>query len=410
MNFEKFVAKRLHTESNLQHSISKPILKMAVVAVSLSITVMILAIATGKGLQEKISAKVTGFTSDIQVTVLDLNQSLELSPISPDSTLILSLYEIEGIEHVQTQITKNALIKTNTEFEGIAIKGVDNNFDWSFINTHLTQGRFPEYNSYEKSNEILISKKLSQKLSLEINDQALFYFQGKQKSQPLIRKFSIIGIYETGIEIFDDLYIFADLKHLQKINRWSENQFSSIEIKVNKDYNIDSIQSLVEIVTPFDTKVSSSKSLYPQIFDWIKLFDLNIAIILFIMIVVASINMISSLLIIILERTKMIGLLKALGASSISIKKIFLYHAFYLLQKGLIIGNGIGLSLIALQHFLAPVELDPAHYYVKKLPVALSIENWLSINLMSFFICMVLLIIPALIIQKVEPVKAIRYE
>ena len=410
MNFEKFVAKRLHTESNLQHSISKPILKMAVAAVSLSITVMILAIATGKGLQEKISAKVTGFTSDIQVTVLDLNQSLELSPISPDSTVIMSLYEIEGVEHVQTQISKNALIKTDTEFEGIVVKGVDNNFDWSFINTHLTQGQLPKYNSYEKSNEILISKKLSQTLGIEINDQALFYFQGKQKSQPLIRKFTIKGIYETGIEIFDDLYIFADLKHLQKINRWSENQFSSIEIKVNKDYDIDAIQSLVEIVTPFDTKVSSSKSLYPQIFDWIKLFDLNIAIILIIMIVVASINMISSLLIIILERTKMIGLLKALGAASISIKKIFLYHAFYLLQKGLIIGNGIGLSLIALQHFLAPIELDPAHYYVKKLPVALSIENWLSINLMSFFICMVLLIIPALIIQKVEPVKAIRYE
>ena len=410
MNFEKFVAKRLHTESNLQHSISKPILKMAVAAVSLSITVMILAIATGKGLQEKISAKVTGFTSDIQVTVLDLNQSLELSPISPDSTVIMSLYEIEGVEHVQTQISKNALIKTDTEFEGIVVKGVDNNFDWSFINTHLTQGQLPKYNSYEKSNEILISKKLSQTLGIEINDQALFYFQGKQKSQPLIRKFTIKGIYETGIEIFDDLYIFADLKHLQKINRWSENQFSSIEIKVNKDYNIDAIQSLVEIVTPFDTKVSSSKSLYPQIFDWIKLFDLNIAIILIIMIVVASINMISSLLIIILERTKMIGLLKALGAASISIKKIFLYHAFYLLQKGLIIGNGIGLSLIALQHFLAPIELDPAHYYVKKLPVALSIENWLSINLMSFFICMVLLIIPSLIIQKVEPVKAIRYE
>lgn len=410
MNFEKFVAKRLHTESNLQHSISKPILKMAVAAVSLSITVMILAIATGKGLQEKISAKVTGFTSDIQVTVLDLNQSLELSPISPDSTVIMSLYEIEGVEHVQTQISKNALIKTDTEFEGIVVKGVDNNFDWSFIRTHLTQGQLPKYNSYEKSNEILISKKLSQTLGLKINDQALFYFQGKQNNQPLIRKFTIKGIYETGIEIFDDLYIFADLKHLQKINRWSKNQFSSIEIKVNKDYNIDAIQSLVEIVTPFDTKVSSSKSLYPQIFDWIKLFDLNIAIILIIMIVVASINMISSLLIIILERTKMIGLLKALGAASISIKKIFLYHAFYLLQKGLIIGNGIGLSLIALQHFLAPIELDPAHYYVKKLPVALSIENWLSINLMSFFICMVLLIIPALIIQKVEPVKAIRYE
>ena len=166
----------------------------------------------------------------------------------------------------------------------------------------------------------------------------------------------------------------------------------------------------MEMVTPYDTKVSSAKSLYPQIFDWIKLFDLNIAIILLIMIVVASINMISSLLIIILERTKMIGLMKALGAASISIKKIFLYHAFYLLKKGLIIGNGIGLSLVALQHFLAPIQLDPTHYYVKKLPVALSIENWLSINLISFFICMGLLIIPALIIQKVEPVRALRYE
>ena len=245
MNFEKFVAKRLHTESNLQHSISKPILKMAVAAVSLSITVMILAIATGKGLQEKISDKVTGFTSDIQVTVLDLNQSLELSPIILDSTVIMSLYEIEGVEHVQTQISKNALIKTDTEFEGIVVKGVDNNFDWSFINTHLTQGQLPKYNSYEKSNEILISKKLSQTLGLKINDQALFYFQGKQNNQPLIRKFIIKGIYDTGIEIFDDFYIFADLKHLQKINRWSENQFSSIEIKVNKDYNIDTIQSLV---------------------------------------------------------------------------------------------------------------------------------------------------------------------
>lgn len=410
MNFEKFVAKRLHTESNLQHSISKPILKMAVAAVSLSISVMILAIATGKGLQEKISAKVTGFTSDIQVTILDLNKSLELSPISLDSSVIMSLYEIEGIEHVQTQITKNALIKTDTEFEGIIVKGVDDNFDWSFINTHLSQGQLPKYNSYEKSNEILISKKLSQTLGLKINDRALFYFQGKQNNQPLIRKFTIKGIYETGIEIFDDLYIFVDLKHLQKINRWSENQFSSIEIKVNKDYNLDLIQSLVELVTPFDTKVSSSKSLYPQIFDWIRLFDLNIAIILLIMIVVASINMISSMLIIILERTKMIGLMKAIGADSISIKKIFLYHAFYLLQKGLIIGNGIGLSLLALQHFLAPIQLNPTHYYVKKLPVALSIENWLSINLMSFFICMGLLIIPALIIQKIEPVRALHYE
>lgn len=410
MNFEKFVAKRLHTESNLQHSISKPILKMAVAAVSLSICVMILAIATGKGLQEKISDKVTGFTSDIQVTVLDLNQSLELSPLRVDSTLISSLYEIEGIKHIHKQITKNALIKTDEEFEGIVIKGVDDNFDWSFINFHLIQGEIPKYNPKEKSNEILISKKLAHKLSLNINDQAFVYFQGKQNNQPLIRKFSIKGIYESGIELFDDHYIIADLKHLQKINRWSKDEFSSIQIQVKKEANSKEVYELVEMISSYDTQVNTAKNLYPQIFDWIKLFDLNIAIVLLIMIVVASINMISSVLIIILERTKMIGLMKALGAENISIKKIFIFHAFYLLRKGLFIGNTIGLSIIAIQHYFAPFKLDPAHYYVKALPVVLSIENWLIINLISCIICIGLLIIPAMIIHKVEPIKALRYE
>ena len=410
MNFEKFVAKRLHTEKNLQHSISKPILKMAIAAVSLSITVMILAIATGKGLQEKISAKVTGFTSDIQVSVLDLNQSLEAAPLLADSTLINSLLQIEGVAQIQTHITKNALIKTDTEFEGILIKGVDDNYNWNFIQSHITDGAIPKYSSDKKSSEIVISKKLAQKLNLKVQDKALFYFQGKKSNQPLIRKFTIKGLYETGIELFDDVYILADIKHLQKINHWTKDQCSSIEIQVKEGFNRKDVYAMVEMVSPYDTRVNSSKELYPQIFDWIKLFDLNILIILLIMILVASINMISSLLIIILERTKMIGLMKALGAANMSIKKIFLYHAFYLLRRGLFIGNGIGLTIIGIQHFLAPIQLDPNHYYVKALPVVLSLENWLMINLMSVLICMCILIIPAILIQKVEPVKALRYE
>jgi lipoprotein-releasing system permease protein len=410
LNFEKFVAKRLHTEKNLQHSISKPILKMAIAAVSLSITVMILAIATGKGLQEKISAKVTGFTSDIQVSVLDLNQSLEAAPLLADSTLINSLLQIEGVAQIQTHITKNALIKTDTEFEGVLIKGVDDNYNWDFIQSHITEGVIPKYSSNKKSSEIVISKKLAQKLSLKVQDKALFYFQGKKSHQPLIRKFTIKGLYETGIELFDDVYIIADIKHLQKINHWTKDQCSSIEVQVKEGYNSDEVYAMVEMVSPYDTRVNSTKELYPQIFDWIKLFDLNILIILLIMILVASINMISSLLIIILERTKMIGLMKALGAANMSIKKIFLYHAFYLLRRGLLIGNGIGLTIIGIQHFFAPIQLDPNHYYVKALPVVLSIENWLMINLMSILICMCILIIPAILIQKVEPVKALRYE
>ena len=383
---------------------------MAIAAVSLSITIMILAIAIGKGLQEKISAKVTGFTSDIQVSVLDLNQSLEVAPLFADSTLINSLLEIEGVSQIQTHISKNALIKTDTDFEGVVIKGVDEIYNWDFIQSHIIQGNIPKYSSEKKSSEIVISKKIAQKLNLKVQDKVLFYFQGKKSNQPLIRKFTINGLYETGIELFDNIYIIADKKHLQKINHWTKDQCSTIEIQVQKGFNSDEVYAMVEMVSPYDTQVNSSRELYPQIFDWIKLFDINILIILLIMIIVASINMISSLLIIILERTKMIGLMKALGATNLSIKKIFLYHAFYLLRQGLIIGNGIGLTIIGIQYFFAPIQLDPNHYYVKALPVVLSIENWLMINLMSIIICMCILIIPSILIQKVEPVKAIRYE
>jgi len=410
LNFEKFVAKRLHTEKNLQHSISKPILKMAIAAVSLSITVMILAIATGKGLQEKISAKVTGFTSDIQVTVLDLNQSLEVAPIVADSALIHRLHNIDGVERIQTQITKNGLIKTDTEFEGIIAKGVNENFDWSFIQNHIIDGTHPKYSDSKKSNQVVISKNLSQKLSLGVNQEALFYFQGKNHNQPFVRKFSIEGIYETGIELFDDYYVFVDQQHLRKMNRWSDNQCSAIELKIKKGHDSQNILTEVENNSPFDTRIISARDNYSQIFDWIKLFDMNIAIILLIMVIVACINMICSLLIIILERTKMIGLLKALGATQISIKKIFLYHAFYLLRKGLILGNTIGLFLIGIQYFFAPIQLDPEHYYVKSLPVLMSPENWAMINISSIIICMSMLIIPSILIEKVSPIKALRYE
>ena len=410
MNFEKFVAKRLHTEKNVKHSISKPILKMAIAAVSLSITVMILSVSTSKGLQQKISAKVTGFTSDIQVTVLDLNQSLELSPIEVDSSLIASLLDIDGVEYVQSQITKNALLKTDTDFEGILVKGLSQDYNLAFIKEHLVEGELPDYESSTKSNDVVISKVLAAKLDLKLGAKALVYFQGLKNNNALIRKFTIKGIYETCIEFFDDVYILADSRHLQKINNWENNQYSSLEIITSPHVNKEAVYANVDLISPYDTRVRSAHDLYPQIFDWINLFDLNTLVILLIMILVASINMISSLLIIILERTKMIGLLKSLGSHNYSIRKIFLYHAFYLLRRGLLIGNGIGLVFIGIQYYFEPIQLDPMHYYVKALPVSLSLENWLLINLGSILICMLMLIIPSILIQKVEPIKALRYE
>ena len=410
MNFEKFVAKRLHGESNIKHSISKPILKMAIAAVSLSIAVMILSIATSKGLQNKISGKVTGFTADIQVSTLDLNKSLDANPFKVDTSLTESLRAIEGVDFLQTQITKNALLKTETDFEGILVKGVHQNYHWEFISKNLIEGILPDFSTEKKSNEIIISKVLASKLQLKLNDKALVYFQGLKNNKARIRKFLIVGIYETGIEFFDDLYIIADQRHLQKINNWSEDQVSSLEIRLKPNADKDWVYKEVESRSPYNARVRTVKEMYPQIFDWINLFDLNTVVILLIMLIVASINMISSLLIIILERTKMIGLLKALGAGKYSIRKIFLYHAFYLLRKGLLIGNGIGLTLIGIQYYFEPIQLDPTHYYVKALPVYLSLENWLLINLMSVLICMLILILPTLLLHKIEPVKALRYE
>jgi lipoprotein-releasing system permease protein len=335
---------------------------------------------------------------------------MELSSLEVDSSLINRLSAIDGVSHLQMQITKNALLKTETDFEGILVKGVDANYNWDFITEHLVEGVLPNFNSTKKSNEIAISKSLSAKLQLQINDQAFAYFQGLKNNNALIRKFTVKAIYETGIEFFDDVYIFADSRHLQKINNWNSNQCSSLELLLNKNTNKEQVYLEVERESPYDTSISNAKELYPQIFDWINLFDLNTLVILLIMILVASINMISSLLIIILERTKMIGLLKSLGAHNYSIRKIFLYHAFYLLRRGLLIGNGIGLVLIGIQYYFELIQLDPKHYYVKALPVSLSLENWLFINLGSILICMLMLIIPSILIQKVEPIKALRYE
>ena len=410
MNFEKFVAKRLHSEKNMEHSISAPILKMAIAAVSLSITVMIIALSVGKGLQQKIGNKVRGFTSDIQIRPLDLNQSIESIPITLDSIYLRSLNQIPSIEKLHPEITKNSLIKTDTEFDGVLVKGFDHNYDWTFFEKHIVQGFCPIYSKSEKSQDILVSKKISQKLNLELNQEVLFYFQGKNKAKAIIRKFKICGIYETGIELFDDHYTIVDIKQLQKINRWEKNQFSSLEIGVYAGSDKDKTLDLVEIISPYEIQVISSKERYSQIFDWIQLFDINILLIIFIMVLVASINMISSLLIVILERAKMIGLLRSLGARQVSIKKIFLYHAFYLLKKGLFIGNMLGLTLIGLQHLFAPLRLDPSHYYVREVPVLLSLENWLLINLVSVLICMVILLIPAQIIKRIEPIEALRYE
>jgi len=410
LNFEKFVAKRLFRSKNLEHSISKPIMRMAISAVSLSVVIMILAIASGKGLQEKISDKVTGFCADIQITHFDLNKSSELEPLEVDTQKIAFYKSLPFVNNVQFQITKNALIKSGNQFEGIIVKGVDQSYNWRFIESHLIDGKLPKYKHTEKSNAILISSKIAKKLNIEIGDVTLFYFQSKDKDKALVRQFNVSGIYKTGVDFFDDVFVIADLKHLQKINRWSANEVGCIEIQLSKNASINEAYEFISKNSSFDQKLKTAQQLYPQIFDWIKLFDLNIAVILLIMILVASINMISTLLILILERSRMIGLMKTLGAQNFVLKKIFLHYAYYLLQRALIIGNSVALVVIFIQQQFELIQLNPEHYYVKTLPLKMTGIDLIYINIGTIIICLTLLVLPAFIIQKIEPLKILRYE
>lgn len=411
LNAAYFIARRLTQSKQHKSSISAPIIKIAISAVAIGMVMMIVSVATGLGLQEKIRQKVSAFNGHIVISNFDDNQSdVSLNPISTKQDFYPQFKSVEGISHIQAVANKAGIIRTETAFEGIVLKGVGRDFNWNNLSEYIVDGRKPHF-SGGISNEILLSKYLANRLNLKVGDRFNTFFMKDTGNQlPFARNFTVCGLYDSGFRDFDGTYIIGDIRQVQRMNKWKPDQVGAFEVFVDDFTQIDQKGKEVyeSIGSTLDTQAITNK--YAYIFDWLKLFDFNIWVILGIMVLVATINMVVALLVLILERTQMIGILKALGADNTSVRKIFLYNAFHLIARGLLWGNGIGIGLLLLQRYTGLVKLDPENYYVNEAPVYF---NWLYILLLNagtIAICLLVLLIPSYIITKISPVKAIRFD
>ena len=411
MNLEYFIAKRLITAKDYKSSISAPIIKIAISAIAIGMIMMIISVATGIGLQQKIREKVSAFNGHIIISNYDNNQSaVTLVPISKKQDFYPKFTSIPEISHIQAIATKAGIIRTETAFEGIVLKGVGKDYQWSNIKEYLISGKLPDF-SKDLNQEVLISQFLANRLNLQVGDSFnTFFIKEDQNKLPNIRRFKITGIFNSGFQEFDATYVIGDIRHLQRINKWNPNEVGAFEVFVNDFNNIKTIGEQVyeQTASTLDTKTIIEK--YSYIFEWLQLFDFNIIIILVVMIVVATINMVVALLVLILERTQMIGILKALGADNWSVRKIFLYNAFYLIVRGLFWGNLIGISLLLIQQHFGLIKLNPENYYVNQAPVYLNLGYIMLLNLLTVTVCFLVLLIPSYIITKISPVKAIRFD
>jgi lipoprotein-releasing system permease protein len=411
LNLEYFIAKRLITAKDYKSSISSPIIKISIAAIAIGMIMMIVSVATGMGLQQKIREKVSAFNGHIIISNYDNNQSeVTLVPISKNQDFYPKFKSVPGVSHIQAIATKAGIIRTETAFEGVILKGVGTDYQWDNIKECIVSGKLPDF-SKELNQEVLISQLLANRLNLKIGDTFnTFFIKEDQNKLPNIRRFKITGIFNSGFQDFDTTYIIGDIRHIQRINKWKPNQVGAFEVFVKDFSNIKSVGEQVydQTSSTLDTKTIIEK--YSFIFEWLKLFDLNIIVILVVMILVATINMVVALLVLILERTQMIGILKALGANNWSVRKIFLYNAFYLIIRGLFWGNLISISLLLIQQYFGLVQLNPENYYVNQAPVDINLGYILLLNLLTVTVCILVLLIPSYIITKISPVKAIRFD
>ncbi len=410
MNLAYFIAQRVQNSTAYKNSVSAPIIKIATAAIAIGMIVMIIAVATGVGLQKKIREKVSAFNGDVTISLFDRNNSITtVKPISINQEFYPDFSSVPEIAHVQAVATTGAMIRTATDFEGVILKGVGTDYRWESFREFLIAGELPDVSQDATSKDILISDDISRRLGLQVGDKAPTYFM-KENKEPLARAFTVVGIYDSGLEEYDTKFIIGDIRNIQKINKWEDDEVGKFEVFITDFDKIDEVGKQIFLNVPQLLDAKTIKQQYPTIFDWLALLDGNIYGIISIILIVGIINMITALLVLILDRTNMIGVLKSLGATDWTVRKVFLYNAMSLILKGLFYGNAIGLGLIAVQYFFAPLTLDPATYYVTEAPVYISWWHILLLNLGTFAICLLVLIIPTYIVSRISPVKAMRFE
>ena len=414
MNLPYFIAQRLIRGRREGTSFSRPINIIAIIGIATGLAVMILAVAILTGFKQQIREKIVGFGSNIQIVNFDSNISFETAPIHEGQNFIPKIKNIPGIKHIQVFATKAGIIKTDEDIQGVVLKGVGRDFDWSYFGSNMTDGSVFTVTDTARTDKVIISKKISDMLRLRTGDSFAMHFV---QDPPRMRKFTVSGIYETSLEEFDKMYVFCDIGHIKRLNGWEDDQVSGFEIFIDDFDRLDLMTQAVRDAIGYQLyedeeqfKVTNIRDKYPQIFDWLNFQDINVIIIIALMLVVAGFNMISGLLILILEKTNMIGILKALGSQDITIRRVFLYQAAYLIGKGLLWGNLIGIGLAFLQLQTGFVTLDPSSYYIKTVPVNLEMTHILLLNAGTMAAILFMLLVPSKLISRITPVKAIRYD
>lgn len=415
MGLELFIAKKIYFgKGNDGRKAAPPAVRIAIIGIALGLAVMILSVAIVVGFKKEVRAKVIGFGSHIQITNLESNSSYETTPIALNDTLMNRLRSFAGIRHVEPFATKPGILKTENDFQGIVLKGVDENYDWSFFKKNLKAGDVFTVVPDSTTTNVLISQVLADWHHLKVGDSFLTYFI-QEDVRP--RKFRISGIYDTGFFDYDKLFVIADIKQVRRLNNWDKDQVSGLELLV-KDYD-ELDQTTEELYFEMSNKqdrngnsyyVRSIKELNPMIFNWLDALDTNVIMILLLIFAVAGFTMISGLLILILERTNMIGILKALGQNNRSIRKIFLYISLFLIGKGMLWGNIIGITLCIIQAQFHLLPLNPSVYYVDAVPIDLNIISLLLLNIGTLAASMLMMLGPSYIITKIDPAKSIRFE
>ncbi len=414
MNVELHIAKRLVRADERKKSISGPVVSIAVAGIALGLAVMIIAVAVVTGFKNEIRNKVIGFGSHIQVINFDSNISFETIPVRKDQAFLPEIEIIPEVRHIQPFGTKAGIIRTREDIQGAVLKGIDSSFDWSFFEQNMVSGKKITLTDTVTSNEAVISQSIASMLRLDTGDDfAMFFVQ----DPPRLRRFTVSGIYETGLEELDRIFVIADIRHIQRLNDWEEDQVSGFEILLHNYENLDKVAMQVNDLAGYEftddmsrLRVVSIGDKYPQFFDWLELLDMNVWVILTLMVIVAGFNMVSGLLILILERTGMIGVLKALGLANSGLRKIFLYQSAFLIAKGLFWGNLIGISLALAQQYTGFIKLEQASYFIPTVPINLKIMHLLMLNAGTMIITIAMLIVPSYIIGRIDPEKTIRFD
>lgn len=415
MNLPLFIAKHLYLATDSRQKVSRPAMRIATAGVAIGLAVMLISVSVVFGFKHTIRDKVIGFGSHITVANFMSLHGRELAPICMDDSMMRVIRSLDGVKHVQRYAIKQGILKTDSDFLGVAFKGIANDYDTTFIHDNMVEGVIPAFSDTVSTNKILVSKIMADRLRLNAGDKVFAYFIDNGNVR--VRRFTVSGIYRTDLTQFDDILCFTDLYTAVRLNGWEPDQAGGAELTV-KDFNaIDVVED--EVVKKVNRTVDKYGETYssetiqdanPQIFTWLGLLDLNVWIILVLMLCVAGFTMISGLLIIILERTSMIGVLKALGARNGVVRKTFLWFAVFIIGRGMLIGNVVGLGLMALQRFTGFIKLDAATYYVDTVPVEFSILAIILLNVVTLLVSVLVLIGPSYLASMIHPAKSMRYE